>query len=143
MLRSRVVLWLLIGLPLLELYVMVRLGAMFGFVTVFLWVLVSGAIGLRILQSRSWSIWNRLQQAIAAGQSPGRELLDSAFVMIGGMLLIVPGFITDVMGALCLMPPSRYRITRYLEHHFVGAALTPKDSGDKPRTIDGEYRRED
>jgi UPF0716 protein FxsA len=136
-------LWLVIGLPLLELYVMVRIGALFGFVTVLLWVLVSGAIGLRILQSRSWSILNRVQQAIAAGQSPGRELLDSAFVMVGGVLLIVPGFITDILGALCLMPPSRYRITRYLEHHFVGVSLTPDGNGEEPRTIDGEYRREE
>jgi UPF0716 protein FxsA len=142
MLSSRYPLWILLGLPLLELYLITKAGLMFGFITVLLWLLVSGAIGARILQSRSWAIWNRVQQAIAAGQSPGRELLDSAFVIAGGILLVVPGFLTDVLAVLCLLPPSRAWMGRYLETRFAGLAPSPqRETGT--RTIDGEFRRED
>lgn len=142
MLSSRYPLWILLGLPLLELYLIAKAGLMFGFATVLLWVLVSGAIGARILQSRSWAIWNRVQQAIAAGQSPGRELLDSAFVIAGGILLVVPGFLTDLLALLCLLPPSRSWLARYLETRFAGLAPSTRDGADT-RTIDGEFRRED
>ncbi|MBM4202469.1 MAG: FxsA family protein [Gammaproteobacteria bacterium] len=141
MLSSRYTLWILLGLPLLELYLIAKLATVFGFVSVLLWVIVSGTIGLRILQSRSWSIWSRVQQAVAAGQSPGRELLDSAFVIAAGVLLIVPGFITDGLALLCLVPQSRAWIARSLESRYAGMRRSPGDDG--PRTIDGEYRREE
>lgn len=138
---SRYPLWFLLGLPLLELYLIVKLGGRFGFVTILLWVLVSGALGVRILQSRSWTVVNRVQQAIAAGQSPGRELLDTAVVIIGAVLLIVPGFITDALALPCLLPPTRARIARYIEERFM--VVTPVSGHEAPpQTIEGEYRRE-
>ncbi|RYU59952.1 FxsA family protein [Methylolobus aquaticus] len=142
MLSSRYPLWILIGLPLLELYLIAKAGQMFGFAAVLLWVLVSGAIGARILQSCSWTIWNRVQQAVAAGQSPGRELLDSAFVIAGGILLVVPGFLTDVLALFCLLPPSRTWLARQLQTRFAGLTPSPRNGADT-RAIDGEFRRED
>jgi UPF0716 protein FxsA len=83
-----------------------------------------------------------VQQAIATGQAPGLELLDSAFVIAGGVLLIVPGFLTDALALLCLLPPSRSWLARYLETRFATLAPSPQ-SGAGIRTIDGEFRRED
>ena len=51
--------------------------------------------------------WRRLGDAIAAGRPPGREVLDGALVLIGGALLIIPGFITDAVGICLLLPPTR------------------------------------
>lgn len=143
MLPNRPFIWLFLALPLLELYVLIKLGALFGFLAVLLWIIASGAIGFSILQSQSWAIWNRIQQAIAAGQSPGRELLDTAFVIAGGVLLIIPGLITDILALLCLVPPSRHRIARYLERRFETVSVTASGTDHPSRTIEGEYRRED
>lgn len=142
MLSGRHTLWILLGLPLLEIYLIARLAGSFGFAVVLLWVLIAATIGLRLMQARGWAIVHRVQQTLTAGQLPGSDLLDDAIVIIGGALLVVPGFITDGVALLCLMPRTRSRIARYVEQRMAVAAPA-RGSAAAPHTIDGEYRRED
>jgi len=62
-----------------------------------------------------------LRQQLAQGQPPTEELLDGAFILLGGLLLLTPGFITDLLGFALLIPPARYWVKRYsrswLERH--------------------------
>jgi UPF0716 protein FxsA len=143
MLLSRNWLWVLIGLPLLEIYLITRLGARFGFLMVILWIVGAAAIGLQILRLQSWTIWSRVQQIVAAGQSPGGELLNSAFVVAGGILLIVPGIVTDLLALLCLLPPTRHWITRRVARRFGPNPASTAAREHPTQTIDGEFRRED
>jgi UPF0716 protein FxsA len=59
------------------------------------------------VRSQGGAAWRRFREAVAAGSSPAREALDGALILIGGILLIIPGFITDVLGALLLLAPTR------------------------------------
>ena len=63
---------------------------------------------------------------MSAGRSPGREVLDGALILIGGLLLIVPGFLSDVLGAIALLPPTRAllrgQLARNLQSRFVVSA---------------------
>jgi UPF0716 protein FxsA len=71
-------------------------------------LLIAGwPIGTLAVRSQGGAAWRRFREAVAAGSSPAREALDGALILIGGILLIIPGFITDVLGALLLLAPTR------------------------------------
>src|SRR5581483_1626991 len=86
-------------------------------------LVVSWPLGTWALRSEGGAAWRRLSAAVSAGRSPGREVLDGALVLIGGLLLIVPGFLSDLVGICALLPPSRAllrgRIARHLQNRFV------------------------
>jgi UPF0716 protein FxsA len=65
-------------------------------------------------------VWRRLADGIATGRPPARDVLDGALVLIGGVLFILPGFVSDVFGALLLLPPSRAGLRRLLVRNFQG-----------------------
>ncbi len=134
---------LLLAFPFLDLYLLVRIGAAIGFFNVFIWVLIAATIGFRLLQFRSWTLWHRLQVTLSRGEHPARELLDSAVVMIAALLLIVPGFMSDGLALICLIPAFRGRLTNYLARH--GAVFFANGAPQSPdtNTIDGEFRREE
>lgn len=134
---------LLLTLPFIELYLLIRAGAAFGYFNVLLWVLAAAALGFRLLQSRSWTIWNRLQQSLRQHEHPARELLDSAIVMMGALLLILPGFVTDLLGLICLIPVSRAALAAYLEKHGEILLASPGPAAQHHDTIEGEFRREE
>src|SRR5438309_348417 len=70
-------------------------------------VLLSWPIGIWAVRSQGRAVWQRLTDGIAAGTPPARAVLDGALVLIGGILFILPGFISDLFGALLLVAPSR------------------------------------
>jgi UPF0716 protein FxsA len=70
-------------------------------------LVASWPIGSWALRSQGRAAWRRLGGAVSAGRPPGREVLDGALIVLGGVLLIIPGFITDALGALLLLPPTR------------------------------------
>lgn len=134
---------LLLALPVLELYLLFRVAAVLGFWTVLLLLAISASLGLRLLQAQSLSLWSTMQQTLARGEHPTRELLEGTLMMLGAVLLIIPGFLTDLIGLALLLPPSRRWLVRYLADHgdrfiFRGRA----GPADASRTIDGEFRRE-
>src|SRR5471032_1665623 len=97
---------LLILWPLAELLVIVEVANAIGVLLTFLLLLVGVPLGGWALRSQGAVVWRRAADAIATGRPPGRHLIDGALVVAGGMLLIVPGFITDVLGITLLLPPT-------------------------------------
>ncbi len=134
---------MLLALPVAELYLLIRAGAVLGFFHTLIWILVTATIGFRLLQSRRWAIWQPLQLSVSQGEHPTGDLLDSAIVMIGALLLIVPGFITDLLGLLCLIPASRRRLATYLEQHGDILLKPPYRQPHGTHTIEGEFRRDE
>lgn len=98
---------LLVLWPLAELYVIVRISEAIGFLWMLLLLIVSWPIGSRIIRHQGRAALRRLRDALAAGRTPTDEVLDGALVLVGGLLLLVPGFITDFIGVLLLVPPTR------------------------------------
>ncbi|MDE3132458.1 MAG: FxsA family protein [Acidobacteriota bacterium] len=98
---------LLVLWPLAELYVIIKLSEAIGFLWVLLLLIVSWPIGSRVIRHEGRAALRRLRGALAAGRAPTNEVVDGALVLVGGLLLLVPGFITDVIGLLMLLPPTR------------------------------------
>jgi len=115
---------LLICWPLLELFVAFEMSQLIGVTWTVLLILVSVPLGMWAVRSQGRAVWRRLADGIAAGRPPARDVLDGALVLIGGVLFILPGFISDVFGALLLLPPSRAGVRRLLVRNFQGRFVT-------------------
>ena len=98
---------LFIVLPIVELAVIIQVGQAIGvFNTIGLLLLVS-FVGAWLVKREGIGVWNRFQQQMQMGAVPGREIADGVLVMFAGALLISPGFVTDILGILLLLPPVR------------------------------------
>jgi UPF0716 protein FxsA len=102
----------------LELFVAIKVADAIGVLATVVLLLLSWPLGSWALRSQGRAAWQRLGAAVSAGRSPGREVLDGALVLIGGVLLIVPGFIADVLGVLALLPPTRALMRRGLTRNL-------------------------
>ena len=96
-----------IVVPLAELYVIFKVGEAIGYPLTILLLAADSVIGALLLKSQGRAVWRRFTEAMAAGRVPHREVLDGVMVIFGGAFLITPGFLTDVIGLLLLLPPTR------------------------------------
>jgi UPF0716 protein FxsA len=108
---------LLILWPVAELIVIVEVAEAIGVLLTLALLIVGWPAGLWAIRSEGRAVWRRMAQAVNAGRVPGREVLDGALVLIGGTLLMIPGFITDAFGILLLLPPIRIPLRRLLARH--------------------------
>jgi UPF0716 protein FxsA len=132
-------------LPLLELFVLIQVGAQIGAVLTIGLVLFTSALGLALLRQQGYSTLMRAREKAAQGQIPAEEMLGGVFVALGGLLLLFPGFITDVIGLCCLVPPLRRFFLKGLLSRWlvVGGMSVHARRGDTGRVIDGEFERDD
>jgi UPF0716 protein FxsA len=101
-----------IVVPLLELYVIIEVGQAIGLVPTILILLADSILGAALLRSQGRTVWRRFNAVTREGRVPHREILDGVMVIFGGALLLTPGFLTDVLGVLLLLPPTRAGIRR-------------------------------
>ncbi|MGO9753565.1 MAG: FxsA family protein [Solirubrobacteraceae bacterium] len=90
-----------------EIFVAIKVSDAIGVLATMLALAASIPIGLWAMRSQSRGVMRRLAGAVAERRTPTREVIDGALVLIGGMLLIIPGFITDVLGLVLMVPPTR------------------------------------
>jgi UPF0716 protein FxsA len=106
-----------------ELFVAIKVAEAIGVLPTVLLLLVTWPLGTWVLRSHGRAAWRRLGAAVAEGRSPGREVLDGVLILLGGLLLIVPGFLSDVLGAIALLPPTRAllrgQLARHVQSRFV------------------------
>ncbi len=145
MIRFWPVLFLII--PIIEVYLLIEVGGIIGAGWTILLILTTAFIGVNLLRQQGISTLMRANQVMAQGQVPAMEMMEGLFLAVGGALLITPGFFTDVLGFICLLPFTRRGIIRYLLlKSTIRTAYTvhQEPSGARERhTIEGEYRRED
>jgi UPF0716 protein FxsA len=98
---------LLICWPIAELLVAVKVAEAIGVLLTVILLLAGWPLGLWLLRAEGRGAWRRLNRSVQTGQAPGREVLNGALILLGAGLLIVPGFITDVLGMLLFLPPTR------------------------------------
>lgn len=98
---------LLLLWPAAELFVAIEIASAIGVLATVLLLIASWPVGGWAMRSQGRAVWRRFGDAGASGKPPGRQAIDGALVLIGGLLMIIPGFITDVLGALLLAPPTR------------------------------------
>jgi UPF0716 protein FxsA len=103
---------LFIAVPLIELYVILKVGDAIGVLWTILILAADSVLGSLLLRSQGRAVWRRFNEALAAGRMPHREVVDGVLVIFGGALLITPGFVTDVVGLIFLVPPTRALVRR-------------------------------
>jgi UPF0716 protein FxsA len=96
-----------IVLPIAEIYVIIKVGEAIGILPTIALLILDAFLGAALLRHQGRAAWRRFNEALAAGRIPAREVFDGAMVILGGAFLLTPGFITDVIGVLLLLPPSR------------------------------------
>jgi len=138
-------------MTLLEIYVLVTVGQAIGGLSTVLLVIVTALIGSTLLRQQGWSTMAKAQQSIAEGKTPALEMLEGVVILVSGVLLLTPGFITDGLGLFGLMPWSRrYFINHILENAervfsqknsvFIHRTKNQeKTSNNKNETIEGEF----
>ena len=123
---SRLGIVALLVLPILEIAVIVAVGELIGGWWTFLLILATSVLGAWIIRREGGKAWRALNSALRSGRMPARELADGAVVLAGGSLLLVPGFVTDVLGLLLVLPVTRPVARRLLEavisRHLVASA---------------------
>jgi UPF0716 protein FxsA len=111
---------LFIIVPIAELYVIIQVGGLIGVGPTLLLLLVDAILGSWLLKREGRAAWRRFNQALAEKRIPGKEVADGFLIILGGALLIAPGFITDIFGILFLLPPTRAVARRILRRFTVG-----------------------
>ncbi len=106
---------LFIVVPILELYVIIKVGGLIGVVPTLFLLLGMSLLGAWLLRHQGRGAWRRFNEAIAQRRFPGREVADGLMITIGGVLLLTPGFITDAVGLLLLLPPTRAIARRFMQ----------------------------
>jgi UPF0716 protein FxsA len=111
---------LFIVVPIAELYVIIKVGELIGVLPTLILLLADALLGSWLLKHQGRSAWRRFNEALAARRFPGREVVDGALIIVGGTLLLTPGFLTDVVGVFLLLPPTRAITRRLLKRFTVG-----------------------
>jgi UPF0716 protein FxsA len=104
--------------PLAELYVIFTVGDAIGIVPTLAILVADSLLGSWLLKSQGRAVWQRFNETLRAGRVPHREIVDGVLVIFGGAFLITPGFITDVIGVLLLLPPTRALFRRSLQRRL-------------------------
>lgn len=104
--------------PIAELFVAVRVADAIGVLLTIVLLLASWPLGLWLLRSEGRAAWRRLRIAVQDGRPPGREVVDGALAIVGGVLFLIPGFITDVVGAALLLSPIRALARGAIERNY-------------------------
>lgn len=93
--------------PLLELYVVIQVGSLIGVWPTIALLVVDSLIGAWLLKREGMRAWRALRARLDAGRMPGTELADGVLVVFGGALMLTPGFVTDALGILLILPFTR------------------------------------
>jgi UPF0716 protein FxsA len=110
--------------PVAELIVVIKVAEAIGVLLTLVLLFAGVPLGQWALRSQGRAVWQRMGAAVAAGRVPTREVLDGALVLFGGSLLIIPGFISDAVGILFLLPPTRAPLRHLLARNFRSPVIT-------------------
>ena len=98
---------LFIVVPIVELYVLIQVGQTIGVLPTIVLLVVDSLLGAWLLRREGAKAWNAFRRALDERRVPAREVADGALVIFGGALLLTPGFLSDILGLLCILPPTR------------------------------------
>jgi UPF0716 protein FxsA len=104
--------------PLLELAVIIKIGAEIGVLNTIGLLILSSIVGGWLMKREGLGVVRRIQLAAAEGRVPGAELIDAFLILFGGALMLAPGFLTDIAGMALLLPPVRVVVRRILRRRF-------------------------
>lgn len=148
----RAFLFLLLLFPLVELAVLIKVGSVIGVLPTLLLIIGSAVLGSVLLRVAGVTTAWRARERLARGELPEQEMLEGLLIAVGGGLLLLPGFISDIFGLLCLFPFTRRLLVGKLRQRAAEQALRQRAFADdlqarsgqhRPNVIEGEYEHRD
>jgi UPF0716 protein FxsA len=132
---------LFIVVPIAELAVIIQVGQVIGVWWTIGLLIADSILGAVLMRAQGRAAWRRFNEAVRDGRVPAREVLDGALVIFGGALLLTPGFITDILGIVLLIPPARavmrHILARRLTHRMVVSVTGPRVRGRQDDDVEG------
>jgi UPF0716 protein FxsA len=126
----------MIGVPLVELYLLLTLGKLFGLGPTIALIVVTGVLGSAAARFEGLRVWHQWMVALREFRSPAQSVLEGVLVLVGGVLLVTPGVLTDVAGLLLLFPPTRRLVARPLRR-----SIEARIAQGTIRVVGGSFRR--
>lgn len=123
--------------PVAELALIIAMGGEIGWLWTVALLLADAVLGSLLVRWQGRTAWLRFTAAIQAGRPPAREVIDGAFVLVGGALLLAPGFFTDALGLALLAPPSRAVLRRLVARRILARMTAQMAGGARGRAPGG------
>lgn len=145
----RIFIILFLTVPLLEIYLLLKVGSLIGVLWTVLLVVLTAVIGVSLLRMQGISTIQRLQECTARGEPPAIPMIEGAFLLFAGALLLTPGFFTDTVGFALLFPPFRQYLAVQILTRGVwmgmtqGRARQGRDPSAHSHTYNGDYKKID
>ena len=105
-------------IPIIEIYLLIEIGSMFGALMAVTLVILTGFLGAFLARMQGLQTFFRIKDSLLEGNMPSSELLDALLIVIAGLVLLTPGFLTDSVGFLLLIPATRNYIKYYLRRQI-------------------------
>ena len=147
-----ILLSLFIGLPMVEIYVLIQVGHQIGALWTIALLIAVAALGSALLRLQGLATLAHVRAAMARGELPTEAILEGLVLLVAGVLMVTPGFVTDIAGLLCLLPPLRRAIARALGAGLMlreqrGPGMRPPgsnggSSAPSQQVLEGDYRVE-
>ncbi|MEB5620482.1 membrane protein FxsA [Vibrio cholerae] len=150
-----ILLFLFIAVPVIEIALFIQVGGVLGVWPTIALVLLTAIVGASLVRSQGLQTLLTVQQRLAQGQLPAQQILEGVMLAVAGVLLLTPGFFTDILGMLVLLPAPRAYLAKQLMSrvvvgniHASGAAFEqPNPFHDRANpngtTYEGEFERKD
>ena len=143
----RILFVLFITIPIIEIYLLIQVGEQIGALPTVALVVLTAVLGVWLLRWQGLATLAQVQQSMAQGQLPAIPLIEGMFLLVAGALLLTPGFFTDAVGFILLIPPFRQAIARaMLRQGWWEMSSQFRQSGtyqEQSHTIEGEFTRPD
>lgn len=126
----------------IEISIFIQVAHVLGVLMTLILVIFTSVIGMSLVRNQGFKNFVLMQQKMAAGENPAAEMVKSVSLIIAGLLLLLPGFFTDFLGLLLLLPPVQKHLTVKLMPHLRFSRM-PGGGFGGGNTFDGEYQRKD
>ena len=142
---------LILSIPLIEIWIMIDIGSVIGAGWTIMAIIATAVIGASLVRFQGFGVYSRMQSSVNRGEVPAIEMIEGLSLFISGVLLLTPGFVTDALGFLILIPPlRRWFALNMLKRFFIvpmpggpPPGASNRQHGDERKSIEGEYRHID
>jgi UPF0716 protein FxsA len=142
---SQFVFLFLLSVPFIEIYLLLEVGSLLGVFPTLVVIVFTAGVGTYLFRKQGFVTWKRVQESFAKGEIPAYEMIEGPILLVGGLLLITPGFFSDLLGFACLIPPVRKAMAKYiLEQYWIKAQPESPfhPAAKQPDAIEGEFKKE-